>query len=90
MLGGGARFMSVVGTMMQNTVDPGAAAAAGPGRGEVSNMGQAFLEGGKTFGKSLLKGVTGIVTNPLEVREVAVWNLEWGRESKGALCYAQG
>jgi hypothetical protein len=96
-LGGGARFMSVVGTMMQNTVDPGAAAAAGPGRGEVSNVGQAFLEGGKTFGKSLLKGVTGIVTNPLEVGQgrgmgekaggwVAggVWVLAWARVQERA------
>jgi vacuolar protein sorting-associated protein 13A/C len=31
----------------------------------VGNIGQGFLEGGKTFGEGLLKGVTGIVADPL-------------------------
>jgi vacuolar protein sorting-associated protein 13A/C len=67
-LGSSAKLLSVFGNVIQNTVDPGSGSSSGR---EVANMGQGIMEGSRTLGKSLFKGVTGIVTSPLEGAERA-------------------
>lgn len=39
-----------------------------PRRAEVAHMGEGFFEGGRAFGANMLRGATGIVTKPIEVR----------------------
>jgi hypothetical protein len=78
---GTATKLFAVGSNITTTIAGGAGAAGAPqlARGDVSSMRQGLVEGGVTFGKSIFRGVTGIVTNPIK-----------GAEEGGMLGFVQG
>lgn len=58
----------MVGSNITSAITGTSSGALGSGSAStapVTNIGQGFLEGGRTFGEGLLKGVTGIVADPL-------------------------
>eukprot|EP00879_Flechtneria_rotunda_P005415 GHRR01005707.1.p1 GENE.GHRR01005707.1~~GHRR01005707.1.p1 ORF type:complete len:1494 (+),score=564.87 GHRR01005707.1:1093-5574(+) len=65
---GTATKLLVVGSNITSAITGTSSSALGVGSGSgerVGNVGQGFVEGTRTFGEGLIKGVTGIVADPL-------------------------
>lgn len=68
LLGSISKLMAIGGNVVSTATGSAGPSSSSSGR-DVVNVGEGFMEGSKMFGQSVLKGVTGMVTSPLEGAE---------------------